>query len=265
MMTVPYYAVVGAPIAHSLSPQIHRAFARHCDLPLIYKKIYIHPADFNKTIPQLFSNGLKGANITAPFKQLAYELVDIRTARAELAQSVNTLYVNHVGKLCGDTTDGAGLIIDIKTQHQATLYDKTIMILGAGGATRSLLPALLAENPCKIFLADRHGEKATSLAAQVISLNEIADYPCDILINTIPTTTWVKQYPFSSPLNLHDTWCYDLCYGPAALAFKRFVQDHNAKKITDGKGMLIAQAAESFFIWHGVKPNISHNNFDPIF
>jgi len=263
-MSQNYYAVVGAPIAHSLSPIIHQTFAKQFQQALIYKKLFISPTNFTKILPQLFSAGLQGANITAPFKLLAYEFAEECTSRAQLAQSVNTLYFNEQGKLCGDTTDGAGLIFDIVHHHKQQINDKNIMILGSGGTTRSLLPALLTEKPRAIFLAHHDEKNARGLVERlstssitVLPLKAFADYSCDILINTIPTIEWVNTIDFSSSLNLENTWCYDICYGNLAADFKAFAEQYGARKVINGIGMLIAQAAESFYIWHGVRPAIN--------
>jgi len=257
-----YYTVIGSPITHSLSPIIHQAFATQCQLSLIYTKTHISPARFTQALPQLFAKGLIGANITAPFKQQAFQLAQHHTERAQLAESVNTLLRDHEGKLKGDTTDGAGLIYDILHHHQKTITNQVIMILGAGGSTRSILTALISEKPAGVFIAHHNLTIAQQLANQfshyfpisALSLTAIAHQPCDMLINTIPTTAWLQNCIFPPTFSLANTWCYDICYGQNAQAFIQFAQHYGATQLTDGLGMLVAQAGESFYFWHGIKP-----------
>lgn len=260
------YLVIGNPIAHSLSPQIHAEFAKQTHQVLTYDRLCVEPENFFSTLDSFFASGGKGANITAPFKSMAFEYTQSRCSeRAQLAKAVNTLYLNpHDNKVWGDNTDGIGLLRDLK-KHDWDISGKKLLILGAGGAIRGILPALLSENPESITLYNRTAAKANTLTHEfqglkLLNINKIEKYDC--IINSIPSTH-IPQAEFWSWLPTHLTaltCAYDLNYSREEnmrTPFMVKIKSLDCKHALDGIGMLIEQAAESFFIWRGVRPKIS--------
>lgn len=254
------FAVLGHPIAHSKSPQIHRYFAEQTGISLHYEKILV-PKDmgFAATMTAFQQQGGNGANITSPCKEDAFNWVTTLTARAQLAGAVNTIVLNADGTSLGDNTDGIGLIKDMHTFRNWLLRDKRILILGAGGATRGILHPLLLEQPALITIANRTQSRAESLAQTFqrfgtvvgIGFELCAQQQFDIIINALPKTSILPQLPIS----LTDIRCYDLTYSDDTTPFLEYARTAGATQIADGVGMLIEQAAESFYVWHGIRPN----------
>ena len=252
------YAVMGNPIAHSRSPQIHRLFAEQSQEQLDYLALYVPEDSFNTAVAQFRAAQGQGLNITVPFKQQAWKLADIRSQRAELAGAANTLWFND-GKIHADNTDGIGLVQDLHN-HQIQLKDKHILILGAGGAVRGVLEPLLAQNPHSLTIANRSLDKAQALAAQypqqAISACAYSDLnqKFDIIING--TSLGLQgQIPDISPTQLHGNTClYDMFYSNTDTAFVKWGKQQSVKAY-DGLGMLVEQAAASFYQWRGTKPN----------
>lgn len=267
------YLVIGNPIAHSLSPIIHRAFAEQTKEVLTYERLCVEPENFFKELDDFFRAGGKGANITAPFKGMAYQYTQGRCSKnAQITQAVNTLYLNpEDGQIWGETTDGVGLLRDLRN-HQQSVTSKKILILGAGGTTRSILPALFSENPESITVYNRTQEKIEALMGLFSSLGSLKNltsnqplstlHGYDLVFNTIPSLASTES--FFSTLGLdklllrgHKTYFHDVNYQKET-PFLEYIQSIGATHMSDGLGMLIEQAAESFFIWRGVRPSTSH-------
>ena len=184
------YAVFGNPIAHSRSPQIHQAFARQQGLPMVYERVLAPLDGFQAALADFFRHGGVGANVTVPFKTEAYAAADVLSARAQAAGAVNTLYKQPDGRILGDNTDGEGLVRDIVDLHGHTLAGKTILLLGAGGAARGAVGALLAAQPQALTVVNRTADKARQLAAdQGVHWAEYATVAAqrfDVVINATP-------------------------------------------------------------------------------
>ena len=258
----PRYAVIGHPISHSLSPQIHQAFAQQVGIALQYEAIEIAEDDFENGLRDLIQQGYKGLNVTAPFKQEAWKICDRRSPRAEDVGAVNTLILQTNNEIAGDNTDGAGLTRDLIKNHKALIKRRKILILGAGGAVRGVLPSLLALSPDQLTVANRTVEKAELLAEEFFETGEII--PCayddlgrdkfDLIINGTSAGLSREVPPVPDEILGINSICYDMTYNiKGNTAFVEWAQSRGASRAFDGLGMLVEQAAESFFIWHGVR------------
>lgn len=247
--------VMGAPIAHSLSPMIHRQFAAQTGCDLVYETCLLDEMRFEQQVRDFFDAGGAGLNITSPGKERAFALADIKTPRSLAAGAANTLSMNAAGEICADNTDGVGLVRDLK-QKKIKLRDAHILILGAGGAVRGILPALLAENPAEIVIANRTASRAQKLIQQIdsnklsyISLDAITG-TYDLILNAATSTHFSLFHIDGDPV------CYDLNYAVSGITpFVAWAKQADYKA-SDGFGMLVEQAAEAFFVWHGVQPKI---------
>jgi len=256
------YAVMGNPIAHSKSPQIHAAFARQTGQDLSYTAILVEIDGFAQALTDFQEQGGKGVNVTVPFKREAWERVDRRSARAELAGAVNTILFMPDGSRDGDNTDGAGLIRDILQNHAGRLDGRRLLLLGAGGAARGVLGPLLDENPLELVIANRTANKAVALAAEFQRLGSVrgCGFPelrgarFDLIINATAASLHGEVPPLPADLFSENGWCYDMMYAAEPTAFIRWGEEHGAVKALDGLGMLVEQAAESFYLWRGVRP-----------
>ncbi len=254
------YAVFGNPINHSKSPFIHTLFARQTMQQMTYEKIEAPIDDFKGEIQRFFSQGGKGANVTVPFKEQAYQLVDTLSPRAKLAGAVNTLKLTDDGLLLGDNTDGAGLVQDL-IYHLEYLENKRILLVGAGGACRGVLGPLLDQNPIQIVITNRTAEKAEQLAAlfkesgkvTAIKMDEL-NQPFDLIINGTSASLSGSVPALPTVVINSDTVTYDMMYGAKETPFNVWAKELGAYKTIDGLGMLVCQAAESFAIWRGIKP-----------
>ncbi|MNJ07280.1 Shikimate dehydrogenase [compost metagenome] len=255
------YVVFGNPIGHSKSPLIHRLFADQTGQQLEYNTLLAPLDDFTACALGFFKQGL-GANVTVPFKEEAYRLVDSLTPRAKRAGAVNTLRKLADGSLQGDNTDGAGLVRDLTVNAAVQLAGKRILLLGAGGAVRGVLEPLLAHNPASLVIANRTVEKAEQLAREFADLGPVAasgfswlQEPVDLIINATSASLAGELPPISAHLiEPGVTVCYDMMYGKEPTPFCQWASAHKAAKVLDGLGMLAEQAAEAFFIWRGVRP-----------
>lgn len=254
------YAVLGNPVAHSLSPRIHAAFAAQGGDALHYEARLVPAGTFAQHAREFFGEGAKGANVTLPYKEEAFTLATVRTARAQRAGAVNTL-TPLAGGLEGDNTDGAGLLADLEGPLGLSLAGRRIALLGAGGAARGVAGPLLERNPALLFIANRTPERAASLAERFADLGsvqagtlEALQGPFDVVINATSTST--RGEPLALPRGLFGpgTVAYDMAYGPAAEAFLAPARALGART-SDGLGMLVAQAAEAFFRWRGRRPD----------
>ncbi len=256
------YAVVGNPVTHSLSPQIHRAFAQQTQQLVDYSAIEIATGDFELQLWELQQQGLKGVNVTVPFKRQAWEICDQRSPRADDAGAVNTLVFTEDGNIEGDNTDGVGLTRDLLDNHHVLIKHRKILILGAGGAVRGVLAPLLALQPENITIANRTLEKAEVLAEefpnsgnmQACSFGDLGVDKYDLIINATAASLDNEVPPIPEDILGINSVCYDLMYNIHSLtAFVNWAQRCGASRAIDGLGMLVEQAAESFFIWRGVR------------
>ncbi|HEU4852258.1 MAG TPA: shikimate dehydrogenase [Telluria sp.] len=253
------YCVIGNPVAHSKSPEIHAAFARDAGIDLIYDKC-LSPLDgFADTVRALAAAGYKGANVTVPFKLEAAQLCDTLSPRAAAAGAVNTL-VFRDGRIEGDNTDGAGLVADIVRNAGVALQGKRVLLLGAGGAARGVLLPLLAEGPRELVIANRTLPTAMALAerfaaagmVRACGFGEIAG--CfDVIVNATSASLASDLPPVPPQAFCTGTLALDMMYGKQATVFMQFAATHGAQ-VRDGLGMLVEQAAEAFYAWRGVRP-----------
>lgn len=261
------YAVFGNPIAHSKSPQIHQAFAQQTEQLLSYEKCLVAEDGFIAAAQQFFQGAGKGLNITVPFKAQAYEFADQLNQRARQAGAVNTLIKQADGRIVGDNTDGVGMLRDIRVNLDWALKGKRILILGAGGAVRGVLGPLLLEQAKHLVIANRTVEKAVSLVTAfkpeatkqhskliACGFSDLADSEFDVVINGTAASLAGDLPPLPDDLLAESACCYDMMYGAQPTVFMRWAKEHGADQIADGLGMLIEQAAESFYLWRGVRP-----------
>ena len=253
------YAVVGNPVAHSKSPQIHAEFARQTGQDIAYARLLAPPDGFNETVEAFRQAGGKGLNVTVPFKEEAFRYARQKTARAEAAGAVNTLKFEN-GEIIGDNTDGAGLVRDLRANLKQELRGKRILLMGAGGAARGVIGPLLAEQPAALMLANRTVEKAEQLVDLfggkfgAVSYDALAGQSFDIVINATAASLKGELPPLPDHLFKPGALAYDMMYG-AETPFMVWARQHGAAEIADGLGMLVEQAAESFFLWRGVRPD----------
>jgi len=257
------YAVIGNPIAHSKSPQIHAAFARQTGQDLVYDRILGSRDDFAGDVRRFVAEGGRGLNVTVPFKEEAFALADERSERAQAAGAVNTLIVLEGGRLRGDNTDGVGLVRDLCCNHRFMLEGARVLLLGAGGASRGVLRPLLAERPAALVIGNRTAAKAVELAATAAGLGavegcglpELAGRRFDLIVNGTAAGLQGELPALPDDCLADGGWVYDMMYGTEPTAFVRWGLAHGAAKALDGLGMLVEQAAESFFLWRGVQPD----------
>lgn len=264
-MTNQLYAVMGNPISHSKSPRIHSLFASQTAEPVEYTAIQAPVDDFSGAVRHFFEQGGKGLNVTVPFKEQAWTLADHRTPRAEKAGAANTLYLDQDQALVADNTDGVGIVRDLQSNHGVSLKGLRILVLGAGGAVRGVLGPILAEQPAALTIANRTLAKAEALArlfADDAGTAVLAacgfgepDQPFDLVINGTSASLQGDLPPISAGVIGPDTVVYDMMYSLQTTTFNQWALDNGARHVHDGLGMLVEQAAESFFIWRGVRPD----------
>ena len=257
------YGVIGHPIAHSKSPDIHARFAAQTKQDLLYERLPAPLDGFVETVQRFMRQGGKGLNVTVPFKLEAHVLATELTERARAAGAVNTLTCEpgeSGGLILGDNTDGVGLVADIVRNAGVSVAGKRVLLLGAGGAARGVLLPLLKEQPAELVIANRTESKAIALAQQFAERGNVSasDFTSlqqafDIVINAT-SASLATDVPSISPIvfGAH-AFAYDMMYGKDSTVFMRFAEQHGAA-VRDGLGMLVEQAAESFFVWRGVRP-----------
>jgi len=263
------YTLFGNPVEHSLSPRIHTLFAEQAQRRIEYTTTLASEATFADDVRQFRDSGAQGCNVTVPFKQLACELCDNLDQAAQVAGACNTIKFQSDGKLAGYNTDGSGLLYDLKKNKGLSLAGKTILILGAGGATRGVLEPLLSEQPSRVIIANRTVEKATALveifknqgAIESLSFEELqalSAAPFDLVINATSASLSDDLPPVPEGVFGSDTCAYDFSYSRdaenPATAFTRFADERGCRETSDGLGMLLEQAADAFFIWQDVRP-----------
>lgn len=256
------YTVIGQPIAHSLSPVVHQIFGDLTQRKINYTRTEATPDTFAQFVRDFQASGAKGCNVTAPFKELAAEVCDKVVPHAQRAGSVNTIHMRRDGLLIGHNTDGAGLVADIQVNYRRKLESKRILLLGAGGAARGVVEPLLAARPASFHIANRTASKAQILAEMFGAqgpitaggYDELTASECyDVIINaTTPSADGGRP---AVPDNVvgEQTLAYDMTYAKKDTDFMKWGVEHGAHAC-NGLGMLVEQAAESFFIWEGVRP-----------
>ncbi|WP_462150495.1 shikimate dehydrogenase [Pseudoalteromonas xiamenensis] len=258
------YAVVGNPIKHSKSPMIHTLFAQQLGDALTYEPILAPIEAFEKTLHSFFVSGGLGVNVTLPFKEEAYQCVDVLTERAKLAGAVNTIKQLSDGSLLGDNTDGAGLVADLR-RHGVKLQNSTILLLGAGGAARGAIYPLLKEGVSTVHIANRTAQKADHLAlhfrayGSVTSsgLNEIPDAHYDVIINASSSSVTGDALPIDSRFIEQASCAYDMFYQNELTSFLSRARECNDQiRCVDGLGMLVGQAAEAYLLWRDKLPEV---------
>ena len=255
------YAVIGNPIAHSRSPLIHAAFAQQTGQNLSYERLLAPLTGFAATLRQFQAEGGRGVNVTVPFKEEAWRLSDELTPRAQLAQAANTLVFTDTGILA-DNTDGAGLIADLKQNLHFPLIRRRVLLMGAGGAARGVIAALLAEQPLLVVIANRTVSRATALQQRFspYGIVEACDYAAlqglqfDCVINATAASLAGESIPLPDTLFAPGSLAYDMMYGDQPSTFLRFAGLHGATLCADGLGMLVEQAAVAFHLWRKVHP-----------
>ncbi len=262
VVTLPQFAVFGHPIAHSLSPSIHQAFARQCGIELTFRTIDAAPDQFAQAVVAFFGAGGIGANVTLPHKAAALALASARSAAAARVGAANVLTRRPDGTLAAHNTDGAGLVRDLTEHHRLDLHERTVLLLGAGGAAWGVAWSLLDGGVKSLVIANRSPAAAERLAAaiddprvRVVRWAELdATSSPDLLIHA--TSAGVLGQPLALPASLvnQQTFAYDLSYGAAAHDFLSWAQATGAQCAVDGLGMLVETAADAFALWHGQRP-----------
>lgn len=254
------YVVIGNPVAHSLSPEIHALFARATGEWVAYERLLVEPGDFARAARAFFASGGKGANVTLPFKVDAFAFADERTPRAEAAGAVNTLALRG-GRILGDNTDGAGLVRDLVSNLGLAPAGMRMLLLGAGGAARGVMGPLLALSPAALVVANRTAARAADLErrfrdagpVQAVGVETMGE-GYDLVVNATSASTRGEELVLPSRLFAAGAMAYDMAYGAAARPFLDRARAAGART-SDGLGMLVEQAAESFFLWRGKRPD----------
>ncbi len=256
------YAVIGHPIAHSRSPWIHAQFALQTGEQLTYSALEVAPSELPQRLREFFAGGGRGLNVTVPHKQAVLPLLDELGEPARTAGAVNVISRTRAGRLRGDNTDGSGFVRDLTRNLGVTVTGLRVLLLGAGGAARGVLAPLLALAPAELVIANRSAERALQLAREFAGLGmvrgcgfaELGSTPFELIINA--TAAGLEQQLPPLPLAVLESaaFCYDLVYGGGDTPFVRWAREHGVARCADGTGMLVEQAADSFEIWRGVRP-----------
>jgi shikimate dehydrogenase len=255
------YCIFGNPVAHSKSPTIHTAFAAQTEQDMHYTAM-LPPLDgFADAVRTFQAAGGRGANVTVPFKEQAFRRSTQRTPRAEMAGAVNTLTFNDKDIL-GDNTDGAGLVRDLSSNLAFRLKAQRILLLGAGGAARGVLAPLLAAQPASLLIANRTLAKAQALVPHfsahgpvaACTYAELLGQSFDLVINATSASLSGDLPPLPPGIFAADSLAYDMMYASGETPFLTFARQQGAARLADGIGMLVEQAAESFFVWRGIRP-----------
>ena len=259
------YAVVGNPVAHSKSPQIHAAFAHSTGADMSYERLLAPLGDFDATVDAFARGGGRGLNVTVPFKLEAFALASAHSARAGAAGAVNTLARRGDGWF-GDNTDGAGVIRDLTVNLGVDIAGRDVLVLGAGGATRGILDPLLAQHPRSLVVSNRTPEKAVELARRfaadgpvsAAAADALGGRRFDLVINSTSASLGAGvdvHWPWPATVFAPGALAYDLVYADVPTRFLQWAKASGAALAVDGLGMLIEQAAESFLLWRGIRPD----------
>lgn len=257
------FAVFGHPVSHSLSPRIHAAFGRQRGIALQYEAIDATAETFFEALEAFAAAGGKGANVTLPLKESAFALSATTTQRARRAGAVNTL-ARLDGQWLGDNTDGTGLVRDLTGRQQLDLRGRRTLLIGAGGAARGIAPALLDAGIASLFLVNRTAARTDALAdalgdpqrvhpRHLSDLRDLGEF--DLVVHATSAGRGGELPVLPRSLLGIRSAAVDLSYGEAAIPFLAWARAHGAYRAIDGLGMLVEQAAESFALWHGVRPH----------
>jgi shikimate dehydrogenase len=253
------YAVVGNPVAHSRSPAIHAEFARQTGQDIAYTRLLAPLDGFAKIASDFFAQGGSGLNITLPFKGDAFRFATERTERAHAAEAVNTLRFDN-GTILGDNTDGAGLVRDICDHLGVPLEGKRMLLVGAGGAASGVVQALLEAGAASLVIVNRTVERARELARRFdgaispCGYDALGDAQFDVVVNATSASLSGEGPPLAPSVFAPGSLAYDMMYGKGETPFLAAARAAGAARVSDGLGMLVEQAAESFLVWRGVRP-----------
>jgi shikimate dehydrogenase len=260
-----HFAVIGNPIHHSLSPQIHIAFAKENGLDIDYEAVLSPLDQFKNTMHQLIQQKFTGANVTLPFKKEAYQLATTHSSHAKIAEAVNTLEFKE-NEIIGHNTDGIGLVGDLEQNLNVDLKSKKILLIGAGGAAEGVIYSMLEKKPSELMLTNRTIEKSRAIKNKMdmhakgfnVNFNviEIAKLPhqyFDLIINATSASFNNAELGIDHKVFHESSLAYDMMYGKETSYMKQ--AKSQGSRVSDGLGMLVEQAAEAFFIWHHIKPH----------
>jgi shikimate dehydrogenase len=259
-----HFAVIGNPIHHSLSPQIHAAFAKENGLDIDYESVLSPLDQFKNTMHQLIQQKFTGANVTLPFKKEAYQLATTHSGHARIAEAVNTLEFKE-DEIIGHNTDGIGLVRDLEQNLDTHLKNKKILLIGAGGAAEGVIYSMLEKKPSELTLTNRTIEKSNVIQNKMdvhaksfnvnLNVTEITKCPhqyFDVIINAT-SASLINAELHMDPKVFHEgCLAYDMMYGKETSYIREAISQ--GSKTSDGLGMLVEQAAEAFFIWHHIQP-----------
>lgn len=257
------YALVGRPVAHSRSPMIHEFFARQTRQNLSYELIEATENEFETAVRGFAAAGGKGMNVTVPYKEAAYRLCGTLGPEARVAGAVNTISMER-GSLIGNNTDGIGFLRDLTVNNDYAPADRTILVLGAGGAARGIMGPLLDSRPARVIIANRTEERAVELCeslgiadrVEVCRFDDLEELPAfDLVVNATSAGLRNDRMPFPVSIIGPESFCYDLVYSTRSTPFVEWAEDAGAGTAVQGWGMLVEQAAESFLIWRGIRPD----------
>jgi shikimate dehydrogenase len=262
MTDIDRYAVFGNPIKQSKSPAIHAMFAEQCSQAILYRAVKVELDGFVRAATHFFNEGGCGLNVTVPFKQEAFAFAHLLSARASRAGAVNMLTRTADGTIHGENTDGVGLIRDLIANLGWTVQGARVLLVGAGGAARGVLEPLLRERPQELLIVNRTGARATQLASEFGDLGAleggafdlIGARQFDLVINATSAGLSGAVPELPGTLLTERSCCYDMVYGAEPTPFMRWSAHHAAWAVADGLGMLVEQAAESFYIWRNRRP-----------
>ena len=259
-----HFAVIGNPIHHSLSPQIHAAFAKDANLDMTYEAILSPLDQFKQTIQTLLSKKLSGANVTLPFKKEAYELANEHSPYAKIAEAVNTFEFKN-DQIIGHNTDGIGLVRDLEQNLHINLANQKILLIGAGGAAEGVVYSILEKKPFELTLTNRTIEKSITIKnkmhayaesfgvnLKVVEIKQLPHQYFDVIINATSASLNESDLGIDNKVFHEKSLAYDMMYGKETPFIKQAKSQQS--KTSDGLGMLVEQAAEAFYIWHHIKP-----------
>ncbi|MGP1677976.1 MAG: shikimate dehydrogenase [Burkholderiales bacterium] len=254
------YAVIGNPVAHSKSPLIHAAFAHQTGQDIVYERLLAPKDAFVATAGAFRARGGRGLNVTLPFKGEAFRFATRLSERARAARAVNTLKFDG-DVIFADNTDGAGLVNDLVRNLGCVIAGRRILLLGAGGAARGVIEPLLQQHPAQFVLANRTLDKAQRLAQsfrgalEAVTYAALAGRQFDLVVNATSASLAGELPPLPPRAFARGALAYDMMYGRGETPFLAFARGEGAARLADGLGMLVEQAAESFFIWRGLRPD----------
>ncbi|MBO68199.1 MAG: shikimate dehydrogenase [Acidiferrobacteraceae bacterium] len=257
------FAVIGNPVAHSKSPEIHQIFAQQCNIVLDYQAIHVDHGGFAQALRNLQARGFAGINITVPYKQNAAEQVDSISKRARVANAVNTIKFEDDGSMYGDNTDGEGLLRDLEKNLCQSICDSKILVVGAGGAARGILEPILAAKPEMVAITNRTAKRGISISNEFLqygpvswqSFDQVSELSFDIVVNATSASLTGDIPNLPNQIFAPGSLAYDMGYGEQSTPFIIWAKKQGAARTANGLGMLVEQAASSFKLWHQVEPD----------